>query len=105
MHEMTDEQWLAWLRERQASRLTVYNDVDRLLGIVEKQRETIDRLTSHVQEELFLLRMTQKAAREYRDAEMQMFRATGAEQRDELRGDLNRAQETLDKLLKAGDEG
>lgn len=104
MREMTDEQWLAWLRERQASRLTVYNDVDRLLGIVEKQRETIDRLTSHVQEELLLLRMTQKAAREYRDAEMQMFRAMGAEQRDELRGDLNRAQERLDKLLEMGDE-
>lgn len=55
-------------------------------------------------EELSLLRMTQKAAREYRNAEMQMFRTTGAEQRDELRGDLNRAQETLDRLLKVGGE-
>lgn len=122
MYEMTDEQWLAQLRENLQSRLMVYTETDRLLSILDKREQQLaalrDAMTAKQQrhaaeyaslregvlDELTELRTIRAAAKEYRDAENRVFRAMGAEQRDELRGDLNRAQETLDKLLKAGDE-
>ena len=110
MREMTDEQWLAWLRERQASRLTVYNDVDRLLGILEKRDEEIARLQHLVREgnhalsvgEVEHLRAVKAAAKAYREAEIATSKSIGVEQRDIAWADVYDARDRLDELLKVG---
>ena len=108
MTEMTDEQWLAWLRERMCSRLTVYKDIDRMFGILEKRDEENARLQHLVREgnhalsvgEVEHLRAVKAAAKAYREAEIATSKSIGVEQRDIAWADVYDARERLDKMLK-----